>query len=185
MAQVKIDIDDRAVTEAFNRLLAIGEDPRQALDPVGRVLKTKTQLGFATGTDPYGRQWAPLKARQGQPLRDKGHFMNSIDYQVEGDSVVVGTNLSYAATHQFSAVIEPKPGKFWQTQHTSVGKRGPRQFTVTQPAKLAFMVNGKLVFANKVTIPAREIFPLEGLPQDWSDDALQAIRDVIDRAWSK
>ena len=165
MAQIKIAIDDHQVTAAFNRLLAIGEDPRRALDAVGRVLKTNIQLGFTTGTDPYGRQWAPLKARQGQPLKDKGHLMNSIDYQVEGDSVVVGTNMPYAPTHQFGAVIEAKNAK-----------------------ALRFFVNGRPVFVgrgHKITIPAREMFPLEGLPQDWSDDSQQAILDVIDGAWSK
>lgn len=165
MMNTKIDIDDRAVTEAFNRLLAIGEDPRQALNAVGRVLKTRIQLGFTTSADPYGKSWAPLKTRQGQPLRDKGHLMNSIDYQVEGDSVVIGTNMPYAPPHQFGAVIEAKGAK-----------------------ALRFFVNGKPVFVgrgHKITIPAREMFPLDGLPQDWSDDALQAIRDVIAGAWAK
>ncbi len=186
MTAPRVEIHDQDVTAALNRLLAIGEEPAPALDAIGRVLKTHLQLEFQTGTDPYGNRWAPLKVRHGQPLRDKGHLMISIDYRVDGDGVEIGTNLSYAPVHQFGAVIEPKPGKFWQTQHTSVGKRGPRQFTVTQPAKLVFLgPDGRLIFAKKITIPARKIFPLEGLPAAWSADALDAVGDVLRRAWSK
>ena len=159
----KIEIQDRDVTEAFNRLLAMGENPAPALDAIGRLLKSKLQLGFITSTDPYGRPWAPLKTRQGLPLRDKGHLMNSIDYRVEGASVEVGTNLPYAPTHQFGAVIEAKGAK-----------------------ALRFFVNGKPVFVgrgHKITIPAREMFPTEGLPPDWAADSLDVIGEVLRRAW--
>ncbi len=165
MPNIKIEIESRSVTEALNRLLAAGEDLNPILNALGRQIKTNVQLGFQTGTDPYGGQWAPLKTRQGQPLRDKGHLMNSIDYQVEGASVEVGTNMPYARTHQFGATIEAKSAK-----------------------ALRFFVNGKPVFVgrgHKITIPAREMFPTEGLPPDWAADSLDVIGEVLRRAWEK
>lgn len=161
MPSVKIEVRDQEVTAALSRVIALGEDPSPVLDALGRQVKTNVQLGFVAGTDPYGRPWAPLKLRSGQPLRDKGHLMNSIDYQAEGNSVVIGTNMSYAPTHQFGATIEAKPGK-----------------------RLVFMGPGNaLIFAKKVTIPARPMFPTEGLPPQWRDDLTGVIGDMMRRAW--
>jgi len=152
----KITIDDRDVVEALNRLIAIGETPAPALDAVGRVLKTRIQQGFVTSTAPDGRPWAPLKSRAGQPLVEKGHLKNSIDYRVEENSVVVGTNLPYAPVHQFGAKIEAKAKPY-----------------------LKFMVNGHWVQVKSVTIPERPFMPEDRLPADWGTDALEAIAAVV------
>jgi phage gpG-like protein len=162
MTVPKIEVDDRAVVEALNRLISIGEDPHAALSAVGRVLKARIQDGFITGTSPDGRPWAPLKSRAGQPLVNRGRLRNSIDYRVEGNSVEVGTNLSYAPVHQFGAKIEAKAG-----------------------GVLRFYVEGRPVFVKRVTIPARPMFPTEGLPEEWGIDAEQAIADVIRRRWER
>lgn len=164
MIYPRTELELAAAEEAFRRLGDLARDPSEGLDAVGRVLKTKAQLGFHTGTDPYGNPWAPLKSRSGQPLRDKGHLMNSFDYQVEGNSVVIGTNLPYAPTHQHGAVIKPK----------SADPKG----------RLFFLVNGVPVFAKSVTIPAREMLPLNGLPTDWEEDAVDALGAVIIGQWN-
>jgi len=161
MTVPRIEVDDRNVVDALNRLIEIGEDPAAALAAVGRVLKSKIQQGFQSGTDPTGRPWAPLKSRRGQPLLDKGHLMGSVDYNVEGNSVVVGTNKPYAPVHQFGAKIEAKAGKV-----------------------LRFFVEGRPVFVKRVTIPARPFLPTEHLPDEWGDDSLDAIGDVVRRNWS-
>jgi len=162
MTVPRIEVDDRDVVQALNRLIEIGETPAPALDAIGRVLQTNIQLGFQTSTAPDGTAWEPLKIRQGQPLRDKGHLMGSIDYQVEGNSVVVGTNRAYAPVHQFGATIEAKAGKV-----------------------LRFFVEGRPVFVKRVTIPARPFLPEERLPEDWGTDSLEAIRGVVRGAWSR
>lgn len=149
------EINDSAVIEAFNRLLKMGQQPAEMLDAVGSVLETKVRLGFRTSTDPYGRAWAPLTSRAGKPLLKTGvHFLSSISYKVEGDTLTVGSNFRYARTHQFGATITPK----------------------TKQA-LSFIVNGQRVFARKVTIPARPVFPLSGLPPAWRDDVVAELGD--------
>lgn len=163
MIAPRVVIDNRAVDAAFDRLLSMAGDPREGLNAVGRVVKAKIQIQFATGTDPYGRQWRPLKSRGGQPLRDKGLLMSSFDYAIEGHAVVIGTNLEYAPVHQFGATIRPKSSD-------------PK-------ARLRFMVNGKPVFAREVTIPPREMLPLDGLPPDWEQDIVAAMGDVVGARW--
>lgn len=156
-----VHVDSKDLDEAFDRLAEIGEHPAPALTAIGRVIAERVREGFQSGVDPYGRPWAPLKTRSGQPLRASGHLMASVDYDVEGNSVEVGTNRTYARVHQFGTVIEAKPGKV-----------------------LRFMVNGQPVYVKRVTIPARPMFPLEGLPQQWETDALEAIGDVMRRRWA-
>lgn len=164
--KIKTEVFAGDAQRAFAQLSLLGRDPTDALDAVGRVLKTRVQLSFHSGTDPYGRPWAPLKSRSGQPLRKSsaGGLMDSYDYRIEGATVVIGTNKSYAPVHQFGATIRPKSSD-------------PK-------ARLRFLVNGVPVFAKEVTIPPREMLPLNGLPQDWSDDVTAAIGDVISRKWS-
>lgn len=161
MANIKIEVEDRGVTDALNRLLAAGQDLDPILAALGRKLKENIQDGFQSGTAPDGRPWAPLKVRKGQPLIDRGGrggLLGSIDYSIEGNSVVVGTNKPYAPVHQFGAKIEAKSGKV-----------------------LRFFVEGRPVFVKRVTIPARPFLPEERLPHDWETDCLDAIANVIRR----
>jgi len=162
MTAHRIEIRDDALQAALGRLLALGERPDPILDAIGRQLKTNVQLGFIASTDPYGRPWAPLKIRQGQPLRDKGHLMNSIDYRVDGNAVEVGTNREHVHVHQYGATIKANGGKL-------LVFRGP---------------DGGLRFAKSVTIPARPFLPLDGLPQAWRDDVLDVLSEATRGAWS-
>jgi phage gpG-like protein len=156
---INIEFNDGGITEALNRLLAIGQDLNPVLNALGRTIEEKVRLGFATSTDPYGRPWAPLKVRQGKPLVDKGQLLGSVSYQVDGNSVEIGTNMPYAPTHQYGATIE-----------------------ATSAKALRFFVEGKPVFVgrgHKITIPPREMFPTEGLPADWETDSMDAIAEVL------
>jgi phage gpG-like protein len=159
MPDIKIEIDDKAVREAFNQLIALGHDPEQELHAIGRVLKANIQRGFRESHDPYGKAWEPLKARQGQPLVNDGHLMNSIDYQVEGNSVEVGTNKVQGALQNFGGTITAKNG-----------------------GSLFFMVGKQRVFVKSVTIPARPFIPTVSLPDDWRDDVLDILRDALQNA---
>ena len=55
---IKVEITDKSVVDAFNRLIAFGEDPSGALMAIGEVLLTQTKLRFEFSTDPYGTPWA-------------------------------------------------------------------------------------------------------------------------------
>ena len=113
MSGVRLTLDDREVQQALGNLLRRLANPRPALEAIGAAVVADTDLAFRGQSDPWGQPWTPLSAvtqarrRQGpgaganQILRDTGRLANSIGYQVSGDAVSVGTNVVYAAPHQF------------------------------------------------------------------------------------
>lgn len=125
-----------------------------------------TKRGFSAGTDPYGVPWAPPKFRAGPPLRDIGKLNNSISTQIIPEGFRIGTKVEYARPHQYGAVIKPKKAK---------ALRFPVPIQEPQPKGVGRINNRKggigaaLVFARKVTIPARPFLPTEarGLPSAW------------------
>lgn len=156
--ELKIDISEQPVTDAFNRLLQLGANPSSTLDAVGRSLITNIQSGFRNSVSPYGQKWEKPKHRSGSPLLDSGKLIVSIDYRLVGNAVEIGTNMRYAKLHQFGGTIKPKN----------------RQ-------ALFFMLGDKKVFARQVTVPARPFMPTEGLPDSWRDDVAAVVMDVVDR----
>ncbi|MEX2524448.1 MAG: phage virion morphogenesis protein [Gammaproteobacteria bacterium] len=157
-----IRIDDRQVMAALRRLQRRGADMTPAFNSVGRVLKSRIQLGYRTQTDPYGRAWEPLKTRRGKALRDRGNLRDAWDYRASGDQVEImnnrtvssaGGRFSLAAIHHFGATIKP---------------RNP-------DGVLLFPVGGEIRAAKQVTIPARKQIPDAGLPDDWRGDVFRVI----------
>ena len=55
---IKIEITDSGVIEAFNRLIALGENPQGALRAIGEKMLEFTEARFESSTDPYGSPWA-------------------------------------------------------------------------------------------------------------------------------
>lgn len=132
-------------------------------DLVGTAIVAGVKNAFIRGADPEtGTAWAPLKARHGQPLRDRGVLMRSIHYEAHGGSVSVGTNLIYAATHQFG-------------DSNRVPKTAPR---------LVFKVFGVTVFAKKVSIPRRRFLPeTDGGLERTAPTLRQTIEKAMAGAW--
>ena len=68
-----------------------------------------------------------------KPLVQSNNLMNSIHYQISGNLLLVGSNLIYAATHQFGATIKAKNAK-----------------------SLSWKIGDQSIFVKQVVIPARE-----------------------------
>lgn len=128
--------------DSLNRIidnLSSEDIVKPLLDRLGRVMLTDTQMNFRQQQEPSGKKWKPT-ARGGQILSDTGRLKRSIRMQVDGDAVYIGTNLIYAATHQFGATIKPKHAKY-----------------------LVFAIpGGGAVAAKQVEIPARPFIGIEG-----------------------
>lgn len=105
---IRIDVDDAQVRRALQRLREHTRDLEPALDAVGRRLMTSIDQRFRSGTAPDGSPWRPLRYRQGQPLVDSGRLRQSITRRVFSDAVEVGTNVVYAAIHQFGGRTPPR-----------------------------------------------------------------------------
>lgn len=92
------------------------------LSPVMAVIaediKTFVDDRFRSSTDPTGARWQPLaeatkkKRRQGSGkiLVDTGVLRNSVNARPGPRSVRFGTNVPYAATHQFGSGKVPRRG---------------------------------------------------------------------------
>ncbi|WP_051284385.1 phage virion morphogenesis protein [Desulforegula conservatrix] len=79
-------------------------DLTPAMKSIGEHVVSVARLSFRFEKTPTGLPW-PKSDRAlkegGQTLSDKGRLKNSITSQVSGNSVIVGTNVKYAAIHQF------------------------------------------------------------------------------------
>lgn len=113
MPTAALVIDPSPIAELVRRLDAVDGDRREALEPIGAAWETSTKLRFETSTAPDGTPWKPSQrvlAHKGKtPLKtlvDTARLKGSITHQADGDTVEVGTNVEYAAAHQFGATIQ-------------------------------------------------------------------------------
>lgn len=169
MARITFKIDDSKAVAKLRLLQSAAENPQPVYATIGRVLVNRIRLCFKLGVDPWGTPWQALRFRKGQPLRDTGRLNRSIVSRVDPTGVTVGTNLVYAPVHQFGATIVPK----------------------NKPLLVFKGPNGKLVFAKKVTIPARPFMPIRrgaetvALPPEWALLVLRSIKQYLQHATDK
>jgi phage virion morphogenesis protein len=140
-ASMRVSLEGDDIQAMAAGLVRLGADMRPLMRMIGVGLVEETHRRFERAQDPQGRAWAPLSAayletkRGPGPLRElgmRGGLMGSITFAADTRSVRVGSNKVYAAVHQFGATIKP----------------------VHAPA-LRFRLGNRLVFAKRVTIPAR------------------------------
>ena len=101
---IKVSVDDAVVRRALDGLQARGEDLTPAMDEIGAALVSSVLDRFERGADPDGTPWTPLRRaleQGGQTLIDSGRLRGSITHVAASDRVTVGTNVIYAAIHQF------------------------------------------------------------------------------------
>lgn len=197
-ASFKVNIDDKAAQAKIAALEKAAGNLQPIYEVVGNVLLNRIRLCFKLGIDPWGSPWAKIKWRAprtaqksdgtkkltpagrkqvqantagkaGSPLRDKGLLQRSITAKASTDGVIVGTNLRQARIHQFGGTIRPKKAKV-------LAFPGP---------------DGELIFAKKVTIPARPYLPLRRdavaveLPPAWSLQVTSALKTYLRQAAEK
>ncbi len=136
-AAITVDVDDREWRAAFKRLRKRMKDLSPVMDEIGASLEHTTKRRFETETAPSGEPWKPSMPSydrggsgvhpkggghtdRGQTLTDTGRLRASFTRQASEDEVIVGTNVVYAAIHQFGGktrphVIRPRRKKalFW------------------------------------------------------------------------
>jgi phage virion morphogenesis protein len=173
-----ITIDDLAVQTALAKLAGQIANRTPMLDAIGADLKKRVQLNFRNSQSPEGVAWEPLKSRSGKPLLDSGRLRDSIDSQTNGDGVSIGTNVIYAAVHQFGHTFNRQARQhtlnFRQTRNGNVGNR----FVRANRANFSQQVT---IGAHSVTIPARPFLPTNGLPPAWQDSIVRIIaRHLLD-----
>lgn len=106
MTGVSIRVDTRELDRLADKTVANLEDakPDRALfDAIGAALASSTMDRFEDQRGPDGREWQPSQRAEkenGQTLVDQGH-LRIITHRPGDSQVEVGSNLIYAAIHQF------------------------------------------------------------------------------------
>ena len=102
--RLSVEVDDAELREQLNRLVFRLANVDPILDNIGRRLVTSTINRFEREHAPDGTPWKPSARAEeegGQTLTDTARLRQSITHRVRGDGVEVGTNVVYAAIHQF------------------------------------------------------------------------------------
>ena len=156
---ITISVEDAAARAMLNKLGQMDTAP--LMRRLGERIQAWTQDRFDANQQqaPDGTPWAKLNPKyaqnkprhlQNRKLTLSGHLRKSIRWQLlDSQSVLVGTNVKYAAIHQFGGTIRPKKGK-----------------------ALAF--GGR--FVQSVTIPAR---PYLGISEQDNQEIREIIKDWV------
>jgi len=104
MSGARVHVDDGVARQALRALRQKAQNLRPVFDEIGGAMTTSTVLRFSRGIGPDGSPWLPSQRalRQGgQTLVDKAHLRSSITHVAGASFVDIGTNIIYAAIHQF------------------------------------------------------------------------------------
>lgn len=159
-----IDLDDAQARAALARWSAGDGDLYDLMDPIGSALRDNVLDRFEHGRGPDGKPWKKSRRAEkagGQTLVDKGRLRDSVTYEATGREVEIGSNVIYAAIHQFGGVIKAKT---------------PKGLAFSIPGAIADSGEDELVNVMSVTIPPRPFLPTDGLaPEDQ-----EAITDLVE-----
>lgn len=112
MTGVRLSIDAKgldATSSALSRTLARVTNARPMFENIGMAMVNSTLHRFDSGTAPDGSVWPPsIRALTtgGKTLVLTSRLMRSITYIAGDAGVQVGSNVVYAAIHQFGGAIE-------------------------------------------------------------------------------
>jgi phage virion morphogenesis protein len=151
--------DDTPIIRALSQLMLEGGQRAALFDAIGATLVDGASQRFRDGVDPDGVAWQQsLRAAEqsGQTLRDTGRLMSSLTYQSSRDGVEYGTNVKYAATLHFGAVIKPVNGNY-----------------------LTFKIGARWAKVKQVVLPAR---PFLGVSKDDEVQVLKIIESFLGQA---
>lgn len=130
-------------------------DSGTLLEGLARLIQQQTRKRIETEkTAPDGSAWQANKA--GTPtLYKSGTLSRSIDYAVQGESVMVGSGLIYSGVHQEGKTIVPKSAR-----------------------RLVFQIGNALIYAMQVVIPAR---PYLGISAENAQNIIETTVDFVRR----
>jgi phage virion morphogenesis protein len=97
---IKLTVNNfHIISNYMNQIKRKNKNIDPMLNDIGRYLVSETLIRFEKSEGPDGRKWKAIK-RQGQILVDTGHLRESITYNIENNSLEIGSNLIYSAIHQ-------------------------------------------------------------------------------------
>lgn len=180
MAGASVIVDDQEVIDAFKRLVDTGHNQTRALNEIGRYGKTSTQFRFRNQVGPDFRRWKPSKRAEewgGQTLRKTGRLRNSITYNVDPKGVEWGTNVIYAAAHQFGIDEEQSvKAYFRRPPSVKVGRKRVHK-TTRSGAQITYRVNAH---KRHMKLPARPFLGVNDVDRSYLLEILR--REMLRQA---
>lgn len=145
---------DFAFTDAFTPKLQAAAraavDFSRPMAVIADYMRSETVLNFETETGPDGKRWLPSAralADGGLTLTDTGHLRGSITAGSDATTAIVGTNLIYAAIHQFGGAVRGRASR--RSQNVPKPRQFPaRPFIGFSPANAAHI---EKILANHIT----------------------------------
>ncbi|WP_130472288.1 phage virion morphogenesis protein [Candidatus Magnetaquicoccus inordinatus] len=177
---IKINVGDQAINSYLQRLQAITEDMAPVMRRVAGIMKEAVETNFSVGGRP---SWHPLtkaylKQKKEAKFGDKilirtGQLQRSITASYGADFAMVGTNLEYAAIHQFGGdiTIPPHRREVYFHLNRRTGEVG-NKFVKKAKSNFAQEVDHP---GGRITIPARPYLQL-------AVSDLETIRSIVQQA---
>lgn len=195
---VRIKLAGGEVAAALDKLrlgLPLGGNMSPAMRNMARVLKTAAQLRFRAQKGPDGTAWKPsFRAREegGQTLSLSRRLRNSISGSATPTTATVGTNVIYAAIHQFGGVIRAKKGPFLAIPVTPAARNAgsPTRMPglkVWQTLKGQFVMGDDkgtvhFLLRRQVTMPER---PFLGASAADKTELVRVVQDHLQGLWKR
>lgn len=175
MSGVGIKVGAEDALASLAGYIARTSQPRGMFERIGASLVTSTQRRFEQGRDPAGSPWPPsLRAltEGGKTLIESARLMQSQTHIASDTGVEVGTNVIYAAIHQFGGTI--KQGAREQVLHFKHNARTGRTRFAKANSKANYAKKAQ-IGARTITMPARAFLGLDddddreiiAIAQDW------------------
>jgi len=183
-----VSVTDSSALDAFNRLIALGENPQGALMAIGEKMLEFTRARFVTSTDPYGNPWAPnadstLRNALHRPgkrsFTKKGALSERGVEYLAGKKPLIGESKSLST--EFSKEIPLVIGDNLVTISSTMKYAGTQQFGALQGQFGRDKRNHPIPWGD---IPARPFFPdpARGLPPELQSSISDVLRIAINKA---
>jgi phage virion morphogenesis protein len=173
---VRIDGREAALAE-LQGYVERADDTRGMFDAIGAALVVSTQRRFEEGKAPDGSLWPPslrALAEGGKTLVETARLMQSITHNAFQGSVEVGTNVLYAAIHQFGGTI--RQAERTQTIYRRYDARSDTLSSRFVRRSRSNFAQDFTVAARDITIPAR---PFLGLDDDDETEIVRIAQDWL------
>ena len=188
----EMQVKDDGVTAMLSRVAGGLRNPRPLMRAIAGALETETEKNFANQGRPRWLGLSPrtLKRRGGgRPiiLQDTGRLASSISTDYGRDYARIGTNVVYAAIHQFGGVIDRAAHSSWGALRTDRQGNLLRQGVKGRLKNLAVFAKGShkrvkkiryTVAAHQINMPARPFLPADQNGQLQRDARLGILREV-------
>lgn len=161
-ARITIDVDDAPALAILGQLGALMSDLTPVMQDIGAGMVSRIITDrFEQGRGPGGLPWKPSQRalrEGGKTLVDRARLLQSISFNATPRSVEVGSNVVYAAIHQFGGAINQR-AYARKVAFRRVKSKNAAGETITRSlfARMRGAKTHKRVTTQAVEFPARSI----------------------------